>query len=316
MAPVYPDAQQQQQGLFTPGLSADGQPQYFQQPEVGYPNGVAGAGAPVPYGQPAYGGVAPGGQPPVGVLAEQFAQMGMAGQQPHFPPGGGMAQKPVSISLPSSILSLLWLIFFQFALHTTNLIGTPLDPHDLLLPPPQIRLPPGASISQHPLSNAHHTYMRSTLNAIPTTSSLLNKSKIPFGLVVSPYRSVKTDGTGYADSPEIGEVPVVTDTVIERCRRCRTYINPYVQFIDGGNRWKCCMCNMSNQVPQLFDWDQQTNQPADRWSRLELNHAVVEFVAPTEYMVRLLCFTSTLNHTHTHLIVGPTSPTTVLCILN
>ena len=46
------------------------------------------------------------------------------------------------------------------------------------------------------------------------------------------------------------------------------------------------MCNLSNEVPQLFDWNQQTNQPADRWQRAELNHAVVDFIAPTEYMVR------------------------------
>jgi protein transport protein SEC24 len=45
------------------------------------------------------------------------------------------------------------------------------------------------------------------------------------------------------------------------------------------------MCNMSNEVPQLFDWDQEKNQPADRWSRLELNYSCVEFVAPVEYMV-------------------------------
>jgi protein transport protein SEC24 len=83
------------------------------------------------------------------------------------------------------------------------------------------------------------------------------------------------------------EVPVVKDTVIARCRRCRTYINPYVTFIEGGNRWKCPMCNLSNEVPQMFDWDQEKNQPADRWKRAELNESVVEFVAPTEYMVRL-----------------------------
>lgn len=46
------------------------------------------------------------------------------------------------------------------------------------------------------------------------------------------------------------------------------------------------MCNMSNEVPQLFDWDQVRNQPGDRWARAELNHSVVEFVAPTEYMIR------------------------------
>jgi protein transport protein SEC24 len=46
------------------------------------------------------------------------------------------------------------------------------------------------------------------------------------------------------------------------------------------------MCNMSNEVPQLFDWDQLTNQPSDRWQRAELNHSAVEYIAPTEYMVR------------------------------
>ena len=46
------------------------------------------------------------------------------------------------------------------------------------------------------------------------------------------------------------------------------------------------MCNMTNEVPQLFDWDQVRNQPGDRWARAELNQSCIEFVAPTEYMVR------------------------------
>ena len=46
------------------------------------------------------------------------------------------------------------------------------------------------------------------------------------------------------------------------------------------------MCNVSNEVPALFDWDESANQPADRWKRNELNHGVVDFLAPREYMVR------------------------------
>lgn len=46
------------------------------------------------------------------------------------------------------------------------------------------------------------------------------------------------------------------------------------------------MCNLSNDVPQAFDWDAAAQASVDRWNRAELNHAVVEFVAPQEYMVR------------------------------
>ena len=46
------------------------------------------------------------------------------------------------------------------------------------------------------------------------------------------------------------------------------------------------MCNLTNDVPQAFDWDSATQKGLDRWQRPDLNHAVVEFIAPQEYMVR------------------------------
>ena len=46
------------------------------------------------------------------------------------------------------------------------------------------------------------------------------------------------------------------------------------------------MCNLTNDVPQAFDWDTALQKPADRSLRPDLNHSVVEFVAPQEYMVR------------------------------
>lgn len=46
------------------------------------------------------------------------------------------------------------------------------------------------------------------------------------------------------------------------------------------------MCNLTNEVPQAFDWDATAQKSMDRWQRPELNYSVVEFVAPQEYMVR------------------------------
>ena len=159
-------------------------------------------GGPAPvYGQPpqpVYG--AGSGQHPVDALAGQFGDM-WSGQKV---PG----QK-------------------SFSLQTTNLLTSPPEPRELHRPPPEIRLPPNSCLSPSQSANADPSYQRCTLNAIPTTASLLAKSKVPLALVLAPYRSVKEGDEA---------VPVVSDTVIARCRRCRTYINPYVQFIDGGNR--------------------------------------------------------------------------------
>jgi protein transport protein SEC24 len=49
-----------------------------------------------------------------------------------------------------------------------------------------------ASFSQSEATrNSHYSYQRSTINAIPTTNTLLNKSKLPLALVITPYRSLK-----------------------------------------------------------------------------------------------------------------------------
>lgn len=207
--PAYGAGGQQQQPaaggqLFTPGLVAEQQfqTQQGQPPAPGQaPYYQPGEQQPDYINAPAYGQQPQPGyaQAPVDALAGQFNQMGM----------GGPGQK-------------------QFQLYTTNLLTSPPEPRELYRPPPEIRLPPNSCISPSPLANADPSYKRSTLNAIPTTSSLLGKSKVPLALVITPYRSLKE-----GDEP----VPLVTDTVIARCRRCRSYINPYVQFIDGGNRY-------------------------------------------------------------------------------
>lgn len=37
------------------------------------------------------------------------------------------------------------------------------------------------------------------------------------------------------------QLPVIQSNVIVRCRSCRTYINPFVVFVDQ-RRWKCNLC--------------------------------------------------------------------------
>lgn len=96
-------------------------------------------------------------------------------------------------------------------------------------------------------------------------------TQCPFGLVLTPYRSLKE-----GDPP----VPLIRDTVIARCHRCRSYINPFVQFVDGGKRWRCTLCTMSNEVMQMFDW----TRSATSWATA--GHARSSTMAPSSTSCR------------------------------
>jgi protein transport protein SEC24 len=196
----------------------------------------------------------------------------------------------------------------QNQLLASDLSQQPFSVVELESPPPAIQLPPNSSVTPSPYANASPRYVRSTLNAVPTTHSLLKKSKLPFALVISPYATLH-------DSDD--NVPVANDQCIARCRRCRSYINSFVTFLDHGHRWRCNMCNLSNDVPQAFDWDQISQQSVDRWQRPELNYSVVDFVAPQEYMVRApqpLTYVFLLDVSYSSIANGLLA-TTARCIL-
>ena len=85
------------------------------------------------------------------------------------------------------------------------------------------------------IPNIDPAYMRCTMNRIPRTPSLLNKSRLPFGLTVSPYpASISRDS-----------VPLINNTIV-RCRRCRTYLNPFVTQTEQGSKWSCNLCFIVN----------------------------------------------------------------------
>ncbi|KAF4589347.1 Protein transport protein SEC24 [Ophiocordyceps camponoti-floridani] len=246
--PAFPAPDAHQQPAYHQSYGAP-QPGLQQQPQQPQPQSYGGYQAP-DQGYPAPGAAA---------ITQGMAGMQLGGQ----PQQHQLQQAPRAGPLNH--------------LYPTDLMNQPFNVSELDLPPPPIVLPPNTSVTPSPNANCPPRYVRSTLNAVPTTNSLLKKSKLPFALVVQPYGALHDD-----EDP----IPVVQDQIISRCRRCRTYINPFVTFLDQGHRWRCNMCTLSNDVPQAFDWDSAAQQTADRWQRHELNQSVVEFVAPQEYMVR------------------------------
>ncbi|CAN6818387.1 unnamed protein product [Brassica oleracea] len=137
---------------------------------------------------------------------------------------------------------------------------------------------PNSFAEMYPM-NCHSRYLRLTTSAIPSSQSLASRWHLPLGAVVCPL----------AEAPEGEEVPLIDfgSSGIIRCRRCRTYVNPYVTFTDSGRKWRCNICSMLNDVPgEYFSHLDATGRRMDMDQRPELTKGSVEIIAPTEYMVR------------------------------
>ena len=123
-------------------------------------------------------------------------------------------------------------------------------------------------------------FLRLTTDHIPSSASMAASSKIPMGAVIRPLAP---------PGPNDEEVDVVQPGAagIIRCKRCRTYINPFVTWLENGRRWRCNICAQLNECPSAYFCHlDEDGQRRDKMQRPELHKGVVEFVAPAEYMVR------------------------------
>ncbi|CAJ1059177.1 protein transport protein Sec24B isoform X2 [Xyrichtys novacula] len=141
-----------------------------------------------------------------------------------------------------------------------------------LLPPRPLEAPePNLSPELKKVNCSPQTF-RCTLSSIPQTQALLNKARLPLGLLLHPFRDLQ-------------QLPVITSNTIVRCRSCRTYINPFVTFLDQ-RRWKCNLCYRVNDVPDEFMYNPVTRLYGEPHRRPEVQNATVEFIASSDYMLR------------------------------
>ncbi|EFX84798.1 hypothetical protein DAPPUDRAFT_209148 [Daphnia pulex] len=133
---------------------------------------------------------------------------------------------------------------------------------------------PRIRLRQEHLNNVHCSLdiFRCTLTKIPETNSILQKSRLPLGVLIHPFK-------------DLTQLPVIQCQTIVRCRSCRTYINPFVYFVDQ-RRWKCNLCFRVNDLPDEFQYDPMSNSYGDPTRRPEIKNATIEFIAPAEYMLR------------------------------
>ncbi|XP_011496986.1 PREDICTED: protein transport protein Sec24A [Ceratosolen solmsi marchali] len=134
--------------------------------------------------------------------------------------------------------------------------------------------PPRIKLHQDLLDrvNCSSEIFRCTLTKIPDSNSLLQKSRLPLGILIHPFK-------------DLNSISTIQSNTIVRCRLCRTYINPFVYFVDS-KRWKCNLCYKVNELPEEFLFDPATKSYGDPSRRPEIRTSTIEFIAPSEYMLR------------------------------
>ncbi|XP_043277320.1 protein transport protein Sec24A [Venturia canescens] len=134
--------------------------------------------------------------------------------------------------------------------------------------------PPRIKLQQEFLDsiNCSPEIFRCTLTKIPESNSLLQKCRLPLGVLIHPFK-------------DLNHLPVIQCSTIVRCRACRTYINPFIYFVDS-KRWKCNLCYRVNELPDEFQFDPVTKSYGDPSRRPEVKTSTIEFIAPGEYMLR------------------------------
>lgn len=125
--------------------------------------------------------------------------------------------------------------------------------------------------------NASPRYIRCTSYNIPCTADMAKQSQVPLAAVIKPLATLPTDEAPpyLVDHGEPGPI---------RCNRCKAYMCPFMQFIEGGRRFQCCFCSCVTEVPpHYFQHLDHTGKRVDCYDRPELSLGSYEFLATVSY---------------------------------
>ncbi|XP_041116886.1 protein transport protein Sec24C-like isoform X2 [Polyodon spathula] len=125
--------------------------------------------------------------------------------------------------------------------------------------------------------NASPSYIRCTSYNFPCTSDMAKQSQVPLAAVIKPLATLPLDEVPpyIVDHGETGPI---------RCNRCKAYMCPFMQFIEGGRRFQCGFCSCVTEVPpHYFQHLDHTGKRVDCYDRPELSMGTCEFTATVDY---------------------------------
>ena len=106
--------------------------------------------------------------------------------------------------------------------------------------------------------NCSSEYISTSSNIFPSNIETLSKLSLPISISLCPMKN-----TGLS-------LPLINygEHNIPRCpnRDCRAYLNPFVKFINGGEKWICNLCGQINNTEEYYYCDVDKNG-----ERLDIN---------------------------------------------
>ena len=125
--------------------------------------------------------------------------------------------------------------------------------------------------------NCSKNYIRMTTDRLPANSSLVKECSFPIGFMLNPLANGEV------------EMPIINygEKEIPRCGStgCRAYLNPFVKWVEGGDKWICNICKFINTTEEYYygKLDKYNNR-VDIGQRQDLNSGSYEFIAGRTYM--------------------------------
>lgn len=102
------------------------------------------------------------------------------------------------------------------------------------------------------MRNASEKFVRASCYKLPQKESWINKFHFDFSLTFNPL--FEDPAREDSEAPGAETIPFLdkTSEKIFRCERCGAFVNPFFEFLEGGSKYKCNLCSMTNPVPDFY----------------------------------------------------------------
>ncbi|MCQ2817407.1 MAG: Sec23/Sec24 zinc finger-containing protein [archaeon] len=128
--------------------------------------------------------------------------------------------------------------------------------------------------------NCNPCFICPTSEVFPSNLGTLKDSNFPIGLSISPLSNINQE-----------QIPILRygQNDIPRCpnNNCRAYLNPFVKFIEGGDKWICNFCKQVNPTEHFY-FCKCNNEGIreDQMTKTELCNGTYEFETNEKYWKR------------------------------